>query len=406
VVGIAHAASPLCPFILDMRTLNGKSIDHMMPFFSEFSPVLNISRDDGSNQTALLFPERSNHTMYVMPSTYTAISGLYGWLDQFLYRTNSSFELIPNQGITLACRVRMVSISLQISPDFILDSLYYQNDRDLDYHFGQDLSPLTPPYPDFWYIIMPNESLCISMSYTSGNVNYRHSFSFEVDSVGSSDYILTINLPYFSVLGMNLSSGEFFIIIFILGLVGGILLQSEQLRTARTRSLITRDPRFYSSLFLIASIFVPWFSYYSIISGGIFSQRIVVEQMDIMLPLSIMLRRSPGIAGFPVYENYIWLEVPTLIFLLWLPLRSSILRIGRKNYQTFDLWYFLCILSPLILGICYLLFIPYQLTIRLGMVCAGLSPVVYGVGILIYRYEHVRSRWRRVHHGSIEGNER
>ncbi len=389
LLGKAQSDSPLSELILDMATLNGDSIDQALSLFQRHAPAVNLTRNDGLNLSGLLFSSRPNLSIYIKPGNYSSISGLYGWFSGLKNETQSYFELALDNRITLKCRIPIIRISLSITPPSIIDSLFVSWDQEnSDFDHSIYISSLVPPYPKYLYVPAPNNSLRVYASYVTGFLGswVGHSFSTEINTLGSSDIRLIITLPFFSIAGINLTSGELFVIIFLVGLIFGTLLQNERLSTPKSRAHILHDSRFYAVLLLVPSIILPWFSYTTIFDEAHLSLFVAIERIDIMLPLSIMIRSSQGVSGYPIYENYIWLESPTLFFLFWRPLRSAILRIGRTNRGNFDLWFLLCILSPFLIGLCYLLIIPYQLSIQTGMICAAASPTLYCISVLIQRY--------------------
>ena len=385
LLGIAQSQYPLLPLAIDLESRNGDSISrYMHPWYgmeNRFSvPAVNITRLTDPICGGLIFPAQPNETIYVQPGRYSCVSGFYSELGG-LSGPSFDFEIGNNEQALLRCRLDMIRVSLDINPVFIIDSLSVGPGYDAYYSFVD----LTPPYPEALYVPSCNTTLTASLRYTAGLIGFGRYLAAQITTNGTENFILRVRLPYFTIFGVNLSPGELIVIVFVIGLLLGSLLLAQQPSTPRTRSRITHDPRFWPVVLLCLSVVFPWFSQSYIVSSLLW-QVPTTATLDFMIPLSIMLRRATGVPGQPIYDSFIWLNIPVLFFVFWGPLGWAMSRIAGPHARTAELGYVVSILLPATVGLVFWISYPSPLTPQFGLFLVAIAPLVYIVGLLICRH--------------------
>lgn len=381
----ASTSTPLAPIYVDIQNTGGSSIyESGVNLNWREWPAINLTCEEDPDKWGILLPWRSNDTIYVAAANYSGTAGIYGY-DYANDTYSVFFEMESNTALYLGLRFEMVRVSLSISPKvpYLWISLWSSDVSSYNYHLV-----VAPPFPQTLYIPKRDGTLTISISIQprvegSGEpLSYRRIFAISE----SVDIAIQLSAPLFPFFGILLSTGEILLTIFGLTLLVGAMLSLQKPTERRTWSSIVKDPRFWPIALIGLSAILPWFVSYQILENISWPMgEPIMLTRGLYSPYALGLDTSSNSLAMPVASRYMITEIIPRIILFWLPFKWAIGYLGEPRKWRFSASYAICISLPLVMGVLVFFFTPIPLTISAGFLLVTISPIFWGVEILIYR---------------------
>ena len=378
----------LCPLDIDIESANGSSLfDNDFVKWANTYPILNLTRDNGSEGYSVVRPSRRFDLMYVRPGRYSGVAGWWMRGDQSgelgTWQTGSMLCPVqvnasadPDEGLSMRVKIPAVRLFLEASPLPPLVSLEITESRGNMTISVFRMTILNTPLPVYVYIPGLNATLDVSIEdaflWIQGTGLHLHA-GFQMD--GSEDIRFVAAISYSSVLGVTASPVAILrlvleVLLFVLSVLLGCLYTGN---LSMTRML--RNPLVLSIGCLFVSMLVPWYSgtdYYQsygppgVVSVSSFFYYITLQSND---------GGSPILAA----EHFYGLQWFGLLFWILLFVLGTRLMLAKKN--SLDRLSLVLLVVPVLLpfGVEALWFS----NIGPGVFLSAAAPVVYLVGEML-----------------------
>ncbi len=394
----AEYSTEVSPVQIDPMTTRGTSI-YANPYsiYLNPSPFLNIT-NNATNNFSLAIIKAANDTFYLPLGEY---NGTAGWNlpARFNATTSIDFTIEENAITIIEPEIPTIKVTVVVSPNVpSLQILMRFRDPQsrvtitpqdgVSYSYWYySFSHLVESTPISLYIPLIDGDLLIDVTSWDADLFSSSYFTqfYECGVDGVTDLTMDIKLPYFEFLGLALAPGETIVFSLLIAIIlaGFVLLWRNT--DIQIWEHLGRDAPSVSFLFLVGSLFVPWFTLSQSIdtAGGTYTIEYVA-----FVALLIIFARSGGSLILPV--NFpIWPFLPAVIFTIWLPLILIIRSFMEppKNNLTF----LYSLIGPLIMFVSLILYSDYLgvvISLSIGAYMILMVPVA---GLLIYTYNRFRS---------------
>ncbi|MFX0055897.1 MAG: hypothetical protein ACFFAD_13305 [Candidatus Hermodarchaeota archaeon] len=399
----ASSSTPLSLLRVDVQNTEGSSIYEakIEKGIAEW-PAVNLTTQGDPERWGLLLPFRTNDTVYVSAGNYSGIAGTYGfgWVNQTY---PISINIAPNTCTHLSMRFEMVFVNLLITPDIPYLVVNLEQPGVLLYDISLYHSFMLPsPFPQTICIPNRGDILIITLQIPS-RMNYADYMLPRMDYAGRETISISgpmnidihLHMPLFSFFGILLSTGELLLSVFGLALLGGAILNLRRPGASRNWERIVRDTRFWPTLLIGISIFLPWFISFFPMNpeGSFYAGDSFMLVRALYPPIAISIDFTANSLALPLIRNTILIDGLIRVIIFWFPLYGAAMHIGWSSKWKLNFYYAAYILLPLCLGVLTLIFTPFPLGISIGFILAAAAPVLWGFQILIYQgHKRIKKR--------------